>query len=326
MSQLISSQAGNVGTDFDTKIPQLADTANIVEAFKLYHYGLDNYNGDTSPSEDSVYSHLSTLSDRIDSLESDPGVSLTGTANEVSVAGASGSYTIGLPDDVTIGDDLTVVGDASVGGNMVVAGNFIVSGSTTYVNVQDLKVTDPLIYIGESASANIVDLGLVGSFNDGTYQHTGIVRDASDGKWKLFSNVISEPTTVIDFSGAEYDTLVVGGLETEGLIVTGTSDIRYKTNSQSTAYTLVLADTGKIVEMNVGSGNNLTVPLNSSVPFPVGSQITIIQTGSGQTTLVGTGGVTLNGSPGLKLRAQWSSATLIKRATDTWVAVGDLVA
>lgn len=47
--------------------------------------------------------------------------------------------------------------------------------------------------------------------------------------------------------------------------------------------------------------------------------------GAGQVT-VGGAGVTINATPGLKLRTQWSSATLIKRATDTWVAVGDLSA
>jgi hypothetical protein len=88
----------------------------------------------------------------------------------------------------------------------------------------------------------------------------------------------------------------------------------------------VLADANKIVEMNVASANNLTVPLNSSEAFDVGTEITILQIGAGQTTIVATGGVTINSTPGLKLRAQWSSATLIKRATDTWVAIGDLVA
>jgi hypothetical protein len=85
-----------------------------------------------------------------------------------------------------------------------------------------------------------------------------------------------------------------------------------------------LADKNKIVEMGVGSANNLTVPPNSSVAFPIGSQINILQTGSGQTTIVAGSGVTVNATPGLKLRAQWSYATLIKRATDTWVLVGDI--
>jgi hypothetical protein len=98
------------------------------------------------------------------------------------------------------------------------------------------------------------------------------------------------------------------------------------TNAQTASYTLVLTDQSKVVEMGVGSANNLTVPLNSSVEFPTGTVITVLQTGAGQTTLVATGGVTINGTPGLKLRAQWSSATLIKRATDTWVAIGDLSA
>jgi len=102
--------------------------------------------------------------------------------------------------------------------------------------------------------------------------------------------------------------------------------ITYATNAQTATYTLVLTDASDIIEMNVGSANNLTVPLNSSVAFPVGTILTVLQTGTGQTTLTATGGVTINGTPGLKLRTQWSSATLIKRATDTWVAIGDLSA
>ena len=102
--------------------------------------------------------------------------------------------------------------------------------------------------------------------------------------------------------------------------------ITLATNAQTESYTLVLTDQSKVVEMGVGSANNLTVPLNSSVEFPTGTVITVLQTGAGQTTINPTGGVTINGTPGLKLRAQWSSATLIKRATDTWVAIGDLSA
>lgn len=97
-------------------------------------------------------------------------------------------------------------------------------------------------------------------------------------------------------------------------VVSGTSD------------TPVLADAGKIVESSSGSATTITVPLNSSVAYTVGTQITLLQTGAGQLTVAGTAGVTVNATPGLKLRAQWSSATLIKRATDTWVLIGDLTA
>lgn len=102
--------------------------------------------------------------------------------------------------------------------------------------------------------------------------------------------------------------------------------VNLSTNAQTASYTLVLSDASKLVEISNASANNLTVPLNATVAYPVGTQIDILQTGAGQMTVVATGGVTINGTPGLKLRAQWSAATLIKRATDTWVLVGDLSA
>lgn len=97
-------------------------------------------------------------------------------------------------------------------------------------------------------------------------------------------------------------------------------------NSQTASYTLALSDKGKLVEMNIGSANTLTVPLNSSVAFPIGTQIDILQVGSGKTTVAGAAGVTVNATPGLAVRAQWGSATLIKRAENTWVLIGDLTA
>lgn len=98
------------------------------------------------------------------------------------------------------------------------------------------------------------------------------------------------------------------------------------TNAQAASYTLVLSDRNKIVEMGVGTANTLTVPPDSTVLFPTGTHITIIQTGSGQCTVTQGSGVTINATPGRKLRAQWSGATLIKRAADTWVLIGDLSA
>ena len=97
-------------------------------------------------------------------------------------------------------------------------------------------------------------------------------------------------------------------------------------NSQNSSYTLVLADNGKMVEMSTLS--TLSIPTNATVAFAVGAQITILQTTSGQVTIAAADGgtTTVNGTPGLKLRAQWSSAVCIKRATDSWVVLGDLVA
>ena len=98
------------------------------------------------------------------------------------------------------------------------------------------------------------------------------------------------------------------------------------TNEETASYTLLLADDGKIVEMNVASGNTLTVAPDSTTNFLIGTQILILQTGTGQTTLTQGAGVTINATPGLLLRERYSSATLIKRAANSWVALGDLSA
>ena len=104
-------------------------------------------------------------------------------------------------------------------------------------------------------------------------------------------------------------------------------DSTITTNRQTASYTLALTDANKLVEMNVGSANNLTVPLNSVVSFPTGTQILLSQYGSGQTTIVATGGVTINSSGGkLKLNTQYSGATLIKIATNEWYLFGDITA
>lgn len=108
--------------------------------------------------------------------------------------------------------------------------------------------------------------------------------------------------------------------------ITGVLKDTVTANSQADSYTLVLADRGKMIECTKGTANNVTVPLNSSVAYPTGTRIDVLQVGAGQVTIVATGGVTINGTPGLKLRAQWSACSLIKRATDTWVVVGDLSA
>jgi hypothetical protein len=51
-----------------------------------------------------------------------------------------------------------------------------------------------------------------------------------------------------------------------------------------------------------------------------------VQSGTGQTTLTPGSGVTINGTPGLKTRARYSTLTLIYEGADVWLALGDLAA
>ena len=120
--------------------------------------------------------------------------------------------------------------------------------------------------------------------------------------------------------------LTVSGAVTATGNITATGNVvgHILINEETANYSLLIADDGALVEMNVSSANTLTVSPDSTTNFPIGSQIVILQTGTGQTTLTQGAGVTINATPGLKLRARYSSATLIKRAANTWVALGDL--
>ena len=99
-------------------------------------------------------------------------------------------------------------------------------------------------------------------------------------------------------------------------------------NAQTgTTYTLAAGDAGELVTLANASAITLTVPTNASVPFALGTQITITRAGSGALTVVGDTGVTVNSADGfLKLRTQWSSGTLIKLNTNSWILIGDISA
>lgn len=270
-------------------------------------------------------------------------------------------------------------GNISTTGDLTVDGNFTVNGSNVLVSATQIQVEDTLLQLGHQNAGNTTDLGLVVGYTDGSAKHAGIVKDITDGKWKLFKDLTVEPSTTVDFSSATLDTLVLDALEatyitmgnvssTEiGYLNGVTSEIQTQINSkaptasptftglvtvaangiaftdgtqtkegvpsrttilQKTAsYTLSdVAERDELLEMGSSSAVTVTIPADSSVNFPVGTSIDVLQTGTGQVTIAGAGGVTVNGTPGLKLRAQWSSATLFKRAANTWVVMGDLTA
>lgn len=98
-------------------------------------------------------------------------------------------------------------------------------------------------------------------------------------------------------------------------------------NAQTgTSYTLALSDLAKLITLDNTSSITLTVPLDSSVAFAIGDRIDILQKNTGQVTIAGAVGVTVNATPGLKLRSRWSSATIVKLDTNSWVVIGDMQA
>lgn len=135
---------------------------------------------------------------------------------------------------------------------------------------------------------------------------------------------LDDLSDVTQTSAASGDVLYFDG---SGWVNKYVNEIPAKTNNAtvtSNNYDLVASDAGKIVEVSNSVATTVTIP--SSESYPVGTQIIILQTGAGQITVnVQTpASQTLNYSPGNKIRGQWAAATLLKRATNSWVLYGDL--
>ena len=136
----------------------------------------------------------------------------------------------------TIGDVSTAVDAVLDGGtftgtvivdDLEIGGSLTFSGTATQIDQTNLTLEDPMIYLAEGNTANINDIGFVGAIDDGTYQHVGLVRDASEGTWKLFKGVTDEPTTTVNFGQGSLDDISVGGLTASSITVGDVSNTEF---------------------------------------------------------------------------------------------------
>jgi prefoldin subunit 5 len=234
----------------------------------------------------------------------------------------------------------TFTGDVTVETNMLIEGNLTISGTSTTINATDLAISDPLIYLAsEQYAEDVLDVGFLAATGEvggteASHLHSGLFRDVSDDKkWKLISNVPHPVSNVVDVTNAVKDTLVVGNIEADGVVFSDGTQTKMGVASltefvEKTAdYTLDDLDLRDgIVEMNSASATTFTIPTNATLAWPVGASMDILGTGAGLVTIAGDAGVTVNSTPGLKLRTQWSSATILKRAENSWIVFGDLKA
>lgn len=227
---------------------------------------------------------------------------------EVAAAG-SNSYFMISP---TIGAASGDVFDVDTNGNVIVndRGDPVILRVEGDTDANLLYVNGPQneVNIGMSSNQN-------GKLNVNGIIQSGLSATTTGGLWLGNSG------------GAGFSKLVAPASASDTTVtmpaVTGVLEVKHVSiNSQVASYTLVLADDGKMIDMNVGSANDMTIPLNATVAFPIGTKILVRQVGAGQTTLVATGGVTLQSYQGLKLAGQFAVATLIKTATNTWSVSG----
>jgi fibronectin-binding autotransporter adhesin len=118
---------------------------------------------------------------------------------------------------------LDIVGDAEVSGSLVVQGDITVNGSMTTIQTENMTIEDQLIQLAKGNTADTVDIGFFGSYNDGTDKYTGMYRDSVDGIYKFFTGLEEQPTTNINTVGTGYTeaTILVGDIKTTTLNATG---------------------------------------------------------------------------------------------------------
>ena len=170
----------------------------------------------------------------------------------------------------------------SLSGDMNITGNVYISGTATTISSTNLTISDPMIYLGQGNTGNVSDIGIIGSINPGTEQHTGFVKDATDGVWKLFSDVVPEPTGTVDFTSATYDALKVGSVT-------------------ATTFTGALSGNATTATNVAYSGLTGTAPTwnqnTTGTAAGLSATLAVTSGGTGVTTSTGTGSNVLSGSP-----------------------------
>ena len=201
--------------------------------------------------------------------------------------------------------------------------------AVTGAKIADNSITAAHIADGTIVAADIAD-GSVTSAKilDGTIVNADINASAGIAASKISGTAITAADT-----GTVTSTMIADGtIVNADISTTAAIDLGKLADAtideKSTSYTLALTDKNKFIKMSVTStANTVTVPTNASVAFPIGSQIHIIQYGSGKTQVIPVSGtVTLYATPGAYLRAQYSAATLLKCDTNIWMLMGDLSA
>jgi len=109
---------------------------------------------------------------------------------------------------------LTVVGGVGITGDVNINGAISFGGTGTTVETENLTVSDPLVFTGNTNAGDALDLGVVSKYVSSGTKYAGIVRDASDGVYKFFNGATTLPTSTVNFSevGLGYAAIQVGAI------------------------------------------------------------------------------------------------------------------
>ncbi len=267
-------------------------------------------------------------------------------ANLVSSTVTYDNGTDGVGATLTLGASLTVIDGHTLnnGDRILVKEQANAAHNGIYVRTSATVLTRADDF---NSAAEIAGGDFVFVENGTTYNATGWVVDNE------VNTVGTDAVIWLQFSGAGTITagsnISVNGTQvsvvsnpTFANVVTASSGVRFSDNTVQTSAgvpsrTIIVERTAsstiddlglidELLEVNSSSATTVTLPTNATLAWPIGASMDILQTGTGQVTIAGAAGVTVNATPGLKLRTRWSSCTIMKRGTDSWIVYGDLTA
>jgi len=184
---------------------------------------------------------------------------------------------------LVVSGSIGVAGNLTIGQNITCVGDFTVNGTFTTTGTDSLEVNDPFIFLANANPGDTFDTGVVSQFYDGTAnRYTGYFRDITDGKYKLFGNLLTKPTTTVDTSDASfrYQDLVLSNVSATGN-VNGT----YFLGNGSLLSGIITS----VSSINNGTSNMSIPALNGNIVANVGG--TTIATISSSVGLAVTGAV-----------------------------------
>jgi hypothetical protein len=299
----MAENIGGPSAPFNTQIPSIADDADIQTAFRLYHYGSNTSTPGTLP-DNSLAGHLLGLeNNKIDIVPE--AISTSANLNDFTVTGfyTQTSTPTGSNYPANFAGLLTVVNQGAV-----VFQQYQVIGATeSGVTANPTNKTYWRFKIGASAFRpwrTFIDGSSFASEGDALYYRKATVDGLFYTRTFLDGLFAAVPATYLTIAEADTRSLITENLQTE-------------------SYTLQLSDRNKVVAMNNSSSATVTIPTNSSVAFPIGSIVNVYAMSNQNITIAGASGVTVRNAG--RLFERYVEVSLRKRATNEWVASGNIV-
>lgn len=153
--------------------------------FKLEVNGDFGISGSININKDSVY-NIGTTDKKFNNLY----------INNINISGSTISY---QNDNININDNTRINGNLNVEGDLNVFGNAVTFDTET------IQVEDSMIALANNNTSDIIDNGFYSQFYSGVTKYSGLIRDASDGIYKLFTNLELEPQSTIDINHSSFE-------------------------------------------------------------------------------------------------------------------------